>query len=69
MLIRKCVQFCTDGQNIDSNVTCSMVHLSYTINSTDTNLYDDKKRCTDLYSYTDHRQQCNSLYGYCLVDN
>jgi hypothetical protein len=36
-LIRKCVQFCTDRQTIDSNVTDRMVIPYCIIKSTDTN--------------------------------
>jgi hypothetical protein len=49
MVIRKCVQFCTDTQTIDSNVTGRMVIAYCIIKSTDANWYGDKKMCTVLY--------------------
>ena len=48
-VIRKCVQFCTDKQTIDSNVTGCMVIAYWIIKCTDTNWYGDKKMCTVLY--------------------
>ena len=36
-VIRKCVQFCTDRQTVDSNVTHHMVIAYWIIKSTDTN--------------------------------
>jgi len=68
-VIRKCVQFCTDRQTIDRNVRGCMVVAYWLIKCTDTNWYGDKKMCTVLYRLTDRREQCNSLYGYCLLDN
>ena len=37
-VIRKCVQFCTDRQTVDSNVTRRMVIVYWIIKCTDTNL-------------------------------
>jgi hypothetical protein len=48
MVIRKCVQFCTDRQTIDCNVTGCIVIACWIINSTDTNIYGDEKMCTDF---------------------
>jgi hypothetical protein len=48
-VLRKCVQFCTDRQTIDSNVTGCMVIAYCIIKYTDTNWYGDKKMCTVLY--------------------
>jgi hypothetical protein len=49
MVIRKCVQFCTDRQTIDSNVTGRMVIANWVIKCTDANWYGDKEMCTVLY--------------------
>ena len=48
-VIRKCVQFCTDRQTVESNVTGCMVIAYWIIKCTDTNWYGDKKMCTVLY--------------------
>jgi len=48
-VIRKCVQFCTDRQTVESNVTGCMVIAYWIIKCTDTNWYSDKKMCTLLY--------------------
>jgi len=39
-VIRKCVQFYTDRQTVDSNVTRRMVIAYWIIKCTDTNVYD-----------------------------
>jgi hypothetical protein len=48
-VIRKCVQFCTDRQTIDSNVTGRMFIAYWLLKSTDTNWYGDRNICTVLY--------------------
>jgi hypothetical protein len=53
-VIRKCVQFCTDRQTVDSNVTGCMFISYWIIKSTDTNWYGDKKMCRVLYQLSDH---------------
>ena len=66
---KKMCTICTDRQTVDSNVKGRMVIAYWMIKCTDTNWYGDKKMCTVLYRWTDRREQCNRLYGYCLLDN
>jgi hypothetical protein len=48
-VVRKCVEFCTNRQNVDSNATGRMVIAYCTIKPRDTNWYGDKKMCRVLY--------------------